>query len=130
MSDSESEKSVEIIKNNVDDNKTKFKGYSCDRCGYQTKRLKHFISHITRKIPCYIVKNYDYGVEKAMEKYKLKSLAILEMLEKIENKEEIDINKLIKYVNEVERLGRINPEYKQEDVDEIKEIIKGLNLQN
>ena len=28
----------------------KFKGYYCNKCGYRTNRLKHFIRHITYRV--------------------------------------------------------------------------------
>lgn len=127
MSDSESEileEKTEVISNN---DKPKFTGYSCDRCGYQTKKLKSFITHITRKVPCDTVKNYDYGVMKALEKYQNRSLTVLDMIDKLENNEEVDIKKLNKYVDEVERLGRINPSFNPDDINEIREIIKSKN---
>ena len=120
MSDSDSEKSIKLTPVIED----KFNGYKCDKCAYKTKRIKNFINHITRKVPCDTVKNYDYGVQKAMEKYEKKSKVILDMLEKIELGEEVDIKKLNNLVNEVEILGRINPNFRQADVDEIREIIK------
>ena len=98
MSDSESEileEKTEVI-SNID--KPKFNGYTCDRCGYQTKKLKSFITHITRKVPCDTVKNYDYGVMKALEKYQNRSLTVLDMIDKLENNEEVDIKKLNKYM--------------------------------
>jgi hypothetical protein len=123
MSDSSSnyEDNKEEVIEEVQD---KFIGYKCDRCGYTSRRLKPFISHVTRKVPCFVVKNYNYGVQKAIEQYEKKSKIVLEMLDQLENNEEVDLNKLIKYVTEIERLGRVHPNYKQEDVDEIKEIIK------
>ena len=124
MSDSESEileEKTEVI-SNID--KPKFNGYTCDRCGYQTKKLKSFITHITRKVPCDTVKNYDYGVMKALERYQNRSLTVLDMIDKLENNEEVDIKKLNKYVDEVERLGRINPSFNPNDINEIREIIK------
>ena len=123
MSDSSSnyEDNKEEVIEEVQD---KFDGYKCDRCGYASRRLKPFISHVTRKVPCFVVKNYNYGVQKAIEQYEKKSKIVLEMLDQLENNEEVHLNKLIKYVSEIERLGRVHPGYKQEDVDEIKEIIK------
>ena len=51
MSDSDSEKSVIISPVKV----VKFNGYTCDKCDYKTKKLKSFISHITRKVPLKIM---------------------------------------------------------------------------
>ncbi len=119
MSDSDSEisdKTTPVLEET-------FTGYKCDKCGYKTKRNKNFISHITRKVPCDVVKNYEYGVLKALEKYRKKSEVVLDMLDKFESGEEVDIKKLNKLVDEVEILGRINPNYRQCDVDHIREII-------
>ncbi len=76
---------------------------------------------------CYVVKNYDYGVNKAIELYEKRSKVVLEMLDSLENNKEVDLDKLIKYVNEIERLGRVNPRYKQSDIDAIRDIIKENN---
>ena len=59
-----------------------------------------------------------------MEKYDQRASLVLDMFDKLENNEEIDIKKLNKYVEEVQILGRINPNFKQSDIDEIKNIIK------
>jgi len=120
MSDSDSEKSVIITPVKV----VKFNGYTCDKCDYKTKKLKSFIGHITRKIPCDTVKDYDYGVQKALERYKNKSEIILDMLDKLEDNQEVDIKKLNKLVDEVQKLGRINSNFRPEDIVEIREIIK------
>ena len=79
---SESEFSVEVAQ-------PKFNGYTCERCNYKTKRLKSFINHITRKIPCNVVKNYEYGVQKALERYDKKSREVLDMLDQLENGEDL-----------------------------------------
>ena len=47
------------------------------------------------------------------------------MLDKLKYGEEIDLNKMNKYLDKVERLGRANPNFKQEDVDDIRDIISG-----
>jgi len=125
MSESDSEKSVEITPVKV----VKYNGYICDRCEYKTKKLKSFISHISRKVPCYVVKDYDYGVSKALELYEKRSKVILSMLDQLEDNQEIDIKKLNKYVDEVERLGRINPDFNKQDIDEIRDIIKSKTNQ-
>jgi len=119
MSETNSEISVEIIK-------PKFNGYTCDKCNYQTRRLKNFINHITRKIPCDTIKNYEYGLQKANEKYEKKSKAVLDMLDKLESGEEVDMKKLNKYVDEVSRLGRVYPTFNPEDIQEIKSIINTI----
>jgi hypothetical protein len=49
------------------------------------------------------------------------------MIDKLENNEEVDIKKLNKYVDEVQRLGRINPSFNPNDINEIREIIKSKN---
>ncbi len=107
MTDSESdilEEKEEVI---IEKEKPKFTGYSCDRCGYQTKKLKSFINHITRKIPCDVLKNYEYGLQKANEKYEKRSREVLDMLDRLESGEEVDMKKLNKYVDEVSKLGSI-----------------------
>lgn len=127
MSDSESEileEKTEVISNN---DKPKFNGYMCDRCDYKTKRLKNFISHITRKVPCDTLKNYDYGVMKANEKYEKRSREVLDMLDRLESGEEVDMKKLNKYVDEVSKLGRVYSGFNPDDVNEIREIIKSKN---
>ena len=73
------------------------KGYICDRCGYTTRLSKSFISHVTRKTPCYVIKDYSYGVQKARELYEKKSKIILKMLESLEEDKEVDLNKMAKY---------------------------------
>ena len=129
MSDSSSDSSRLSSEEEVNEEiiQEKFQGYKCDKCGYSTRRLKPFISHVTRKTPCYVVKNYDYGVNKAIELYEKRSKVVLEMLDSLENNKEVDQDKLIKYVNEIERLGRVNPRYKQSDIDAIRDIIKENN---
>jgi glutathionyl-hydroquinone reductase len=127
MSDSESEileEKTEVISNN---DKPKFNGYTCDRCGYQTKKLKSFINHITRKIPCDVLKNYEYGLQKANEKYEKRSREVLDMLDRLESGEEVDMKKLNKYVDEVSKLGRVYSGFNPDDVNEIREIIKSKN---
>ena len=127
MSDSESEileGKTEVISNN---DKPKFNGYTCDRCGYQTKKLKSFINHITRKIPCDVLKNYEYGLQKANEKYEKRSREVLDMLDRLESGEEVDMKKLNKYVDEVSKLGRVYSGFNPDDVNEIREIIKSKN---
>ena len=127
MTDSESdilEEKEEVI-SNID--KPKFNGYTCDRCGYQTKKLKSFINHITRKIPCDVLKNYEYGLQKANEKYEKRSREVLDMLDRLESGEEVDMKKLNKYVDEVSKLGRVYSGFNPDDVNEIREIIKSKN---
>jgi len=124
MSDIDSEKSAEITQEIDNKIKPKFNGYLCERCEYKTKKLKSFISHITRKVPCDTVKDYNYGVSKALEKYDQRASLVLSMLDQLEDNQEIDIKKLNKYIDEVQILGRINPNFKQSDIDEIKNIIK------
>ena len=102
---------------------SKFKGYYCNKCGYRTNRLKPFIRHVTRKVPCDVVKDYEYGVAKANELYKKRSSCVLDLLDKLENNQEVDLKKLNKYVSEIEVLGRVYPGFKQEDIDEIRSII-------
>ncbi len=48
---------------------------------------------------------------------------ILDMLDKLEDNQEVDIKKLNKLVDEVQKLGRINPNFRPEDIKEIREII-------
>ena len=127
MTDSESdilEEKEEVI-SNID--KPKFNGYMCERCDYKTKRLKNFISHITRKVPCDTLKNYEYGVMKANEKYEKRSREVLDMLDRLESGEEVDMKKLNKYVDEVSKLGRVYSGFNPDDVNEIREIIKSKN---
>ncbi len=102
----------------------KYKGYLCDRCGYKTNKLKSFMSHVTRRVPCYVEKNYDYGVEKVIEQYKKKSKIVLDMLDSIEKGNRVDLNELTKHVNKLEILGRVNPEHEQQDIEDIRKIIK------
>ena len=45
------------------------------------------------------------------------------MLDDLKYGQEIDLNKMNKYLVEVERLGRANPNFKQGDVDDIRDII-------
>jgi len=133
-SESDSESDHNNNNNNIEENNqdveisdvlniVKHKGYYCNKCGYRTNRLKHFIRHITRKVPCYVVKDYDYGLAKANELYKKRSTCVLDLLDKLENNEQVDLKKLNKYVSEIEVLGRVYPNFKQEDVDEIRSII-------
>jgi len=132
MSDIDSEKSLELVAETQETdnkNKPKYKGYFCDKCGYKTNKIKSFISHITRKIPCDTVKDYDYGVSKALERYRNKSEIILDMLDKLEDNQEIDIKKLNKLVDEVQKLGRINPNFRPDDIKEIRDIIKSKTNQ-
>ena len=46
------------------------------------------------------------------------------MLDKLEDNQEVDIKKLNKLVDEVQKLGRINPNFRPEDIVEIREIIR------
>jgi len=116
MSDSDSIKSEEV-------SKPKYKGYYCEKCDYKTKKIDSFVNHVTRKVPCYVVKDYSYGIARAIEKYEKRSEEILNMLDDLKYGQEIDLNKMNKYLVEVERLGRANPNFKQEDVDDIRDII-------
>ena len=124
MSDIDSEKSAEVTHEIDNKIKPKYNGYFCERCEYKTKKLKSFISHITRKIPCDTVKDYNYGVSKALEKYDQRASLVLSMLDQLEDNQEVDIKKLNKYVNEVERLGRVNSNFNKQDINEIRDIIK------
>jgi len=125
-SSSSSSNDEEVVEEEVNEEvfKKPYKGYKCEKCGYVTKSSNAFIYHVTRKVPCYVVKDYNYGVKKAQECYEKKSKIVLEMLESLENNAEVNLDKLSKYILQIERLGRVHPKYKQEDVDEIKEIIK------
>ena len=69
------------------------------------------------------MKDYEYGVAKANELYKKRSSCVLDLLDKLENNQEVDLKKLNKYVSEIEVLGRVYPGFKQEDIDEIRSII-------
>ena len=129
MSDSDSVKSVELVAETDNKNIPKYNGYFCNHCNYKTKKLKSFIGHITRKVPCDTVKDYNYGIQKALEKYDQRASLVLDMLDKLEDNQEIDIKKLVKYVDEVERLGRINPDFNKQDIDEIRDIIKSKTNQ-
>ena len=123
MSEINSENSDEISEVIIDKEKPKYNGYYCDRCNYKTKKLKSFIGHITRKVPCDVVKNYDYGIIKANEKYEKRSEEVLSMLDQLESGQEVNIKKLEKYVDEVSRLGRVYSNFNQEDITQIKTII-------
>ena len=126
MSEINSENSDEISEVIIDKEKPKYNGYYCDRCNYKTKKLKSFIGHITRKVPCDVFKNYDYGIIKANEKYEKRSKEVLDMLDKLESGVEVDMKKLNKYVDEVNRLGRVYPTFNANDIQEIKSIINTI----
>jgi len=119
MSETNSEISVEIIK-------PKFSGYYCQKCEYKTKKLKSFINHVTRKIPCDTIKDFNYGIIKANEKYEKRSQEVLDMLDRLESGEEVNMKKLNKYVDEVSRLGRVYPTFNPNDIQEIKSIINTI----
>ena len=76
MSDSDSIKSEEVPK-------PKYKGYYCEKCDYKTKKIDSFVNHVTRKVPCYVVKDYSYGIARAIEKYEKRSEEILDVLDNV-----------------------------------------------
>jgi len=75
---------------------------------------------------CDTIKDYNYGVIKANERYEKLSETILSMLDKLENNEEIDLKKLNKYIKEVEQLGRVYPSFNPEDITQIRSIINKI----